>query len=214
MELGEDIGRALSERHRKPADADPLGSVLNYTERPRSADWTMRSALVRLAQPEPGRVAEVLALSRRLDAVLGHVSRGLEKCTTMCDRRLTLSVLNGGHGEGAEFELSQPQDQYPDARVVDLARVCRAGPELCPSVLAGYSSLGSLSPEEAAAVPLLEVALRLDDLADLLVEWAIGAPGPAPVGQVDQTCGDVRFQLDELGVPTEEARPAGGRSRG
>ena len=46
--------------------------LLNYAERPRVGDWSLRSALVRFAQPEPEAAAELLRAVRRLDAVLPH----------------------------------------------------------------------------------------------------------------------------------------------
>jgi len=47
-----------------------LARVLNFAERPRLGDWTLRSALVRYAQPEPARVGRVLALVRRIELAL------------------------------------------------------------------------------------------------------------------------------------------------
>jgi hypothetical protein len=106
----------------------------------------MRSALVRFAQPEPARAAALLELVRRLDTVLGHVTRLLEQ-------------------------------------------------------------------EERTALPLLEVALELDDLADVLARWADGYPGDPPAAAVDAACTVVRTRLDDLGVP-EETGPPPGRGRG
>jgi len=47
-----------------------LARVLNFTERPHIDDWTLRSALVRYAQPEPARVGRVLAVVRRIEFAL------------------------------------------------------------------------------------------------------------------------------------------------
>lgn len=41
-----------------------------YAEVPRDGDWTLRSALVRFAQPEPVRAGAVLELVRRTDGAL------------------------------------------------------------------------------------------------------------------------------------------------
>jgi hypothetical protein len=49
--------------------------IEDYAEKARVGDWSLRSALVRFAQPEPERAAEVLHLVRRLDAVLPHRDR-------------------------------------------------------------------------------------------------------------------------------------------
>ena len=61
----EALGRLLAERHASSVDAGPVHpapeqSVLNYAESARVGDWSMRSALVRFAQPEPVRAGELL----------------------------------------------------------------------------------------------------------------------------------------------------------
>jgi hypothetical protein len=56
-----------------PVDLEPpeLARLVDFAERPRVDDWSLRSALVRYAQPEPARVAQILELVRRIDAALG-----------------------------------------------------------------------------------------------------------------------------------------------
>ena len=58
---------------------DETNSIINYAEAPRRADWTLRSSLVRLAQPHPLRSEAVLQLVRRLDAALKPFVRELQK---------------------------------------------------------------------------------------------------------------------------------------
>jgi hypothetical protein len=55
-----------------PAEIEPpeLARLVDFAERPRTRDWSLRSALVRYAQPEPQRVNDILELVRRVDAVL------------------------------------------------------------------------------------------------------------------------------------------------
>lgn len=53
--------------------------LVDYAESPRVDDWTLRSALVRLAQPEPVRAGAVLELIRRTDAALAPHRRRLER---------------------------------------------------------------------------------------------------------------------------------------
>lgn len=62
-------------------DRDPSapGRLVDYAESPRVDDWTLRSALVRLAQPEPVRAGAVLELIRRTDAALAPHRRRLER---------------------------------------------------------------------------------------------------------------------------------------
>lgn len=57
------------------APADLIG----LAERARTDDWTMRSALVRYAQPEPLRASAVLELIRRLDGALHPHARAIER---------------------------------------------------------------------------------------------------------------------------------------
>lgn len=51
-------------------DVTELPRPLGYAERPRVGQWSLRSALVRYAQPEPARAGAVLELVRRTDAAL------------------------------------------------------------------------------------------------------------------------------------------------
>ena len=168
----------------------------------------MRSALVRFAQPEPERAAALLELVRRLDTVLGHVTACSRSDRVLCHRALDLDEDWGG-----EPPLADPTDPYPDTRTADLARLARAAPDEFATVLTAYTEMIELEQEERTALPLLEVALELDDLADVLARWADGYPGDAPAAAVDAACTVVRTRLDDLGVP-EETGPPPGRGRG
>jgi hypothetical protein len=52
-----------------PTEVEPpeLARLLDYQERSRDDDWSLRSALCRFAQPEPQRVSDVLTLVRRIE---------------------------------------------------------------------------------------------------------------------------------------------------
>jgi hypothetical protein len=189
------LASLLAARHSEAVEPEPERSLLNYAESPRAGDWTMRSALVRFAQPEPVRAATLLALVRRLDAVLHHVARRLERRTVVCDREL-----------GPEA-TADPVAPYPDTRGADLARLARLDPDGFPVMLAAYTADGELDHEEQVALPLLGVALELDDLAEVLASWAVDASDPPPTTAVDETCARVKALLDELGVPMETGPP-------
>jgi hypothetical protein len=47
-----------------------LARLLDYSERPRVEDWSLRAALCRYAQPQPQRVSDVLTLVRRIEFAL------------------------------------------------------------------------------------------------------------------------------------------------
>lgn len=50
-----------------------LARVLDFAERPRVDDWSLRAALTRYAQPEPQRVSDLLDVVRRIEfAVRAH----------------------------------------------------------------------------------------------------------------------------------------------
>ena len=69
MERARAAVRRLAERHATgPTAPDAAVTLVNHAESPRADDWTLRSALVRLASPEPQLVADLLTRVRRLDA--------------------------------------------------------------------------------------------------------------------------------------------------
>lgn len=55
-----------------PAEIEPpeLARLVDVAEHARVEDWSLRSALVRYAQPQPGRASTILGLVRRIEAVL------------------------------------------------------------------------------------------------------------------------------------------------
>jgi hypothetical protein len=58
-----------------PKELEPpeLAALVDFAERPRAADWSLRAALVRYAQPEPQRVSHLLEQVRRVEGVFhGH----------------------------------------------------------------------------------------------------------------------------------------------
>ncbi|MEM7285819.1 MAG: hypothetical protein AAF480_05660 [Actinomycetota bacterium] len=211
MERAHAAGRLLAERHLAAAsvDPEPAGSLVNYAESARAGDWSLRSALVRLAQPEPARVAGVLELVRRLDAVLHHLARPLERHTVVCDRSLNVEAVTD---ESAGWRLAEPAAPYPDTRVADLVRLVTSAGAEGDRVLDAYLGEVELEVEEQQALPLLGVAVELDTLAEVLVTWAPTAPEAPPVETVDGVCHRVLATLDALGVPREEGPPPGARS--
>lgn len=203
MERAREAGRRLAERHAAGSTApDAAVTLVNHAESPRADDWTLRSALVRLASPEPQLVADLLTRVRRLDATLQQAASILAKQTVVCDRGLTLDTVDG-----------DPVDPYPDTRTADLARLAVDAGDDADVVVEAYVESIELGPAEMAALPLLGVALTIDTLADEIVAWARVAPAPAPVELIRDTIDALQARLDELGVPVEEAPPGRGRRR-
>ena len=202
MTTAQAAGEHLARRHRDSATLDDLGpSLLDFAELSRTDDWSLRSALVRLAQPEPVRVSQVLEVVRRVEAALAPLRRALERHSVLCDRAASASTVAG-----------PPQDPYPDIRVADLARLVSESPSDLDAIVTGYESLAPLADEERLALSLLVVVLDLDHLADVLAAWAASGPFDPPVSTVDDTLGRCVASLDALGVPREEdVRPPRGR---
>ena len=193
-------GAALAQRHRVPAPPDPEGSLANYAESTRTGDWSLRSALVRLAQPEPVRAGAVLELIRRCDGSIHPYVRLLEPTTVWCDRSLTMASVE-----------DEPGRPYPDARAADLARMVRSSPADADAVLAGYADQIALADDERTALPLLAVALELDHLGDVLAAWADAGPDDPPLDVVDDVCRNVFERLGSLGVPRQTGPPRRGQ---
>ena len=55
-----------------------LAQLLDFAERPHAANWGLRAALVRYAQPQPQRVEDLLALVRRIHAAFREQSTALQ----------------------------------------------------------------------------------------------------------------------------------------
>jgi hypothetical protein len=56
-----------------------LARLLDFAERPRAHDWSLRAALCRYAQPQPARVSEVLDLVRRIEFALSPYVKTIER---------------------------------------------------------------------------------------------------------------------------------------
>jgi hypothetical protein len=176
-----ELGRRLARDHAESdVGFDPADSLLNFAESARAGGWSLRSSLVRLAQPEPEIVGSLLEVVRRLDAPLQHISRQLQR-----------------HIVGSEAPSGSP-----DVRTADLARLVAEG-AAADQLIAGYHEVAPLDDEERLAVPLLALAVEFDHLADVLAAWATDADDEPPKRQVEETSDRVRRRMDELGVPEE-----------
>ena len=207
MEHAQAAGRLLAERHQdQRVEPDPAVSLVNYAEAPRPGDWTLRSSLVRLAQPEPALVAALLEQVRRLDTTLHHAQRALGKYTVLCDRTLTRHAVSGS---ASGWALAHPAEPYVDCRVADIARMAKSFGDDGASVVDAYLAEIDLRAEERGSIALLEVALDFDELAIALAEWAPTAPAPAPAEHLAAVTDRARARMNKLGVPIEEGPPPG-----
>lgn len=182
--------------------------LVDYAESSRDGDWTLRSALVRFAQPEPTRAGAVLELVRRTDGALKPHRRRLESAAAPTHPDLADDLVV----DDATASIRADACRVLDAPATDLARASLhldRGDE----VVAAYVAAAGEDPT-FAAVPLLVVALELDAIAGALVPWAITHEGPPPVEAVDRLAAAAFARLAELDVPRETGGRPPGRARG
>lgn len=103
----------------------PPAELLGLAERARRDDWTLRSALVRYAQPEPQRASAVLELVRRIDGALAPHARTIETGDDVDDTVRGVLDAAARLDDLAEIltawaiDVARPQ---PDAEVDTIAR--------------------------------------------------------------------------------------------
>jgi hypothetical protein len=133
-----------------PAEIEPpeLARIVDFAERPRAEEWSLRAALVRYAQPEPQRVNDILELVRRLDAVLGKQSKALER---------------NGEQLWDALEGAQPPDEEL-AHLVDLLRVAQELDRLGDRLATWAVDIRGPAPDAEVDATIAEVAPRLDAL--------------------------------------------------
>lgn len=182
---------SIARRHQgqEPVAADETRSLVNYAEAPHDGDWTLRSALVRLAQPHPRRAEAILELVRRLDAALGPMARDIQRHSVVTRRLLP---RRGG------------PEPVADGRTIDLALLVGGRPRDAAEVVAGYERVTELSATEKHAVPLLACALVFDELAGALARWASKGSANPPLATIDDSCQQMLRCLDDKGVPVED----------
>jgi hypothetical protein len=134
-----------------PADLEPpaLARLVEFAERPRTDDWSLRAALVRYAQPQPQRVNDLLDLVRRTEFALGQHAGVLQR-----DGTALWEALEGG---------SIPSDER-HAHVVDLLVVAMELDRI-GDVLAGWAVDISVDrPDAAVDAAITSIGTRLDEL--------------------------------------------------
>jgi hypothetical protein len=143
-----------------PAEIEPqsLAELIDFAERPRVHDWSLRAALVRYAQPEPQRVNDILDLVRRTEWALGRHASVIAR-----DGPALWNALDGD----ASSTL--------DADVVGLLRAARELDDL-GDILASWAVDRAGSPPDADVDRIVaDVARRLDALG---VPHEERPPGP------------------------------------
>jgi hypothetical protein len=134
-----------------PVDIEPpeLGRVVDFAERQRAGDWSLRSGLVRYAQPEPERVNQILDLVRRVEWAL---------------RARGKVIQDDGPGLWVALETG---DNRSSSSQTDVIELLRAAVELdrLGDIVAGWAVDPSTDPPDAEVDAITaDVARRLDAL--------------------------------------------------
>jgi hypothetical protein len=134
-----------------------LAALLDYAERPRTDDWSLRAALTRYAQGQPQRVGDLLELVRRIEFALKPQLKAIER-------------------EGAEYwqALQSGDDRLAVELLRAMAEIDRLG-----DVLATWASepRSHERPDAAVDAVTTDVAARLDRLG-VPKEERTGRPPP------------------------------------
>ena len=127
------------------ADIEPpeLARLVDFAERPREQDWSLRAALVRYATPEPQRVEDVLMLVRRVDSALAQHTKILTR-------------------EGADVWRALERNE--STPVVDLLRVSKELDDLGDVLVTWAVDISRDRPDAEVDRVIASVAEQLDDL--------------------------------------------------
>jgi hypothetical protein len=131
-----------------PSDVQPaeLAALLEYAERPRVDDWSLRAALTRYAQPQPQRVGDLLELVRRIDSA-----------TTASRARI--------EAEGAQLWAAvQADDPSTGDQLVGLLRAAEEIDRLGDVLSSWAADTTRDRPDSAVDAVITDVAHHLDDL--------------------------------------------------
>lgn len=209
MPSPEAVAAALARAHAEPTDGLPDGHrLVDYAESTRAGDWSLRSALVRFAQPEPARAGAVLELIRRTDGALKPHRRRLEAAGAPTHPGLDPDLFVDRDGAAS---IRSDAERVIDAPASDLARAVLRLPD-GDAVVATYTTAAGPDPT-FDAIPLLVVALELDAIAEALVPWAQLHDGPPPVDLVHERAAAAFARLGALDVPRETGGRPPGRGR-
>jgi hypothetical protein len=136
-----------------PVDVEPpaLARLLDFAERPRGANWSLRAALVRYAQPQPERVSEILDLVRRIEGALRPHGKRLER-----DGQAFWDALQAPAGSDSSSDAN--------ADLIELLRTITALDDL-GDVLASWAvDIAGQRPDAEVERVIATVAQRLDAL--------------------------------------------------
>lgn len=120
-----------------------LSRLVDFAERPRAQDWSLRAALVRYAQPQPQRVEALLEVIRRIDFALARNNKTFER-----EGAAIWQALADGSSEG----------------IVPLLRVAADVDRLGDGLVAWAIDRDGPSPDEEVDRVTADTSARLDAL--------------------------------------------------
>jgi len=132
-----------------PTEVEPpeLARLIEFAERPRAHDWSLRAALTRYAQPQPQRVGDLLELVRRIEFAIRPHLKSVER-------------------DGAAFwQALQSADRHrPNDPVVELLRAMAELDRLGNVLAAWAADPSGERPDAAVDVVTSDVTRRLEQL--------------------------------------------------
>ncbi|HMC72186.1 MAG TPA: hypothetical protein VKJ07_23715 [Mycobacteriales bacterium] len=132
------------------ADIEPpeLARLVDFAERGRTNDWSLRAALVRYAQPQPQRVNDILDLVRRVEWALDQHA-----------------AIIGRDGHGLQRELQDDKRSSPQhASVIEVLRTAGQLDHLGDILAAWAVDRAGVRPDNEVDSIVSDVAHRLDAL--------------------------------------------------
>lgn len=133
------------------AELEPpeLARLVDYAERGRAGDWSLRSALVRYAESQPQQVSDVLELVRRIEAALRPHAKLLAR---------------EGPRVWAAVNDADALVPGPDALPIELLRVMLDLDALAEALAGWADDRTGPRPDDAVDATVRRVRARLDEL--------------------------------------------------
>ena len=122
-----------------------LAQLLEFAERPRAGDWSLRAALTRYAQPEPKRVGDLLECVRRIEFAVHPQLKAIER-----DGAALWAAVQDGGADG------EP--------IVGLLRAAAELDRLAEVVVAWACDPSQARPDAEVDAATADVTRRLDHL--------------------------------------------------
>lgn len=107
----------MADQRKRDIQPAELAALVDLEERPRVADWSLRAALCRYAQPQPQRVSDVLDLVRRIQFAI-------DLADVEDDGPALWEALQRGDGDRAD------KDEVTLGLLAAMAQIDRAGDAL------------------------------------------------------------------------------------